>query len=41
MFTPRGFCTSNGFLGFLPNGSRMMFPTYTEYVDFLEENIAA
>ena len=41
MFKPRGYYTSNGFLGFLPDGTRMMFPTYSEYVDYLEEDVAA
>jgi hypothetical protein len=41
MFKPRGYYTSNGFLGFLPDGTRMMFPTYAEYVDYLEEDVAA
>ena len=41
MFKPRGYYTSNGFLGFLPAGTRMMFPTYAEYVDYLAEDVAA
>ena len=41
MFKPKGFYTSNGYLGFLPNGSRMVFPTYDEYMDYLEEENAA
>lgn len=41
MFTPKGFYTGNGFVGFLPDGTRMVFPTYDEYVDYLEETIAA
>jgi len=28
-------------MGFLPDGTRMMFATYNEYVDYLEEDLAA
>ena len=41
MFTPRGFYTSNGFVGFLPDGSRIIFPTYDEYLDYIREGLAA
>lgn len=41
MFTPRGFYTSNGYVGFLPDGSRIMFATYDEYVDYIRESAAA
>ena len=41
MFTPRGFYTGNGFVGFLPDGSRIIFPTYDEYLDYLHEGAAA
>jgi hypothetical protein len=41
MFTPKGYYTSNGYVGFLPDGTRMMFATYNEYVDYLEEDVAA
>ena len=37
MFKPKGFYTSNGYMGFLPNGSRMVFPTYDEYMDFIRD----
>ena len=35
MFTPRGFYTSNGYVGVLPDGSRIMFATYDEYLDYM------
>ena len=41
MFVPRGFYTSTGYVGFLPDGSRIMFATYDEYVDYLHEAVAA
>ena len=41
MFTPKGYYTNNGYVGFLPDGTRMMFATYNEYVDYLEEDVAA
>ena len=41
MFTPTGYYTHSGFLGFLPDGSRMVFATYADYVDYLEEAVAA
>ena len=41
MFTPRGFYTSNGYVGVPPDGSRIMFPTYDEYLDYVSEMIAA
>lgn len=41
MFTAKGYYTSNGFVGFLPDGSRMMFATYNEYVEYLNEDVAA
>lgn len=41
MIAPRGFYTGNGYVGFLPDGSRMAFPTYDEYVDYLREAAAA
>ena len=37
MFRPKGYSTSNGYIGFLPNGRRMVFPTQGEYLDFLAE----
>lgn len=41
MFRPTGYTTNQGFIGFLPNGSKMFFPTsneYFEYVDDLDES---
>ena len=37
MFTPKGFYTGNGYVGFLPDGSRMAFPTSDEYIDYIRE----
>ena len=37
MFTPKGFYTGNSYVGFLPDGSRMAFPTSDEYIDYIEE----
>ncbi len=41
MFTPRGFYTSNGYVGVLPDGSRIMFATYDEYLDYISEMLVA
>lgn len=37
MFKPKGYYTSQGYTGFLPDGRRMSFPTMEEYIDFVEE----
>ena len=37
MFNPKGYYTSQGYTGFLPDGGRMAFPTQDEYLDFLRE----
>ena len=37
MFNPKGFFTSDGYVGFLPDGSRLSFPTYDEYMEYIEE----
>ena len=37
MFHPKGYYTSQGYTGFLPEGGRMAFPTQDEYLDFLRE----
>ena len=37
MFLPKGYYTSQGYTGFLPDGSRMAFPTQDEYLDFVRE----
>lgn len=43
MFRPAGYTTNQGFIGFLPDGTKMYFPTsneYYEYVDDLDESNA-
>ena len=40
MFTPKGFFTSDGYVGFLPDGTKLHFPTYDEYVEYVEEDAA-
>jgi|GEM_PF-3237991 len=37
MFRPRGYDTQSGYTGFLPDGTRMYFPTSDEYLDYLHE----
>jgi len=37
MFRPRGYTTGQGFMGFMPDGSRMFFPTADEYFDYIYE----
>ena len=37
MFRPSGYTTNQGFIGFMPDGSRMFFPTSDEYYDYIEE----
>ena len=37
MFTPKGYYTDHGFVGFLPDDTRMRFPTYDEYFEYLED----
>jgi hypothetical protein len=39
MFRPGGYTTNQGFIGFMPDGSRMFFPTSDEYYDYIEELI--
>ena len=41
MFTPKGYYTSQGYTGFLPDGSRMAFPTQDEYLDYIEDSSEA
>lgn len=41
MFTPKGFFTQEGYIGFLPDGTRLYFPTYDEYVEYVREEVAA
>ena len=40
MFMPKGYYTSQGYVGFLPDGGRMFFPTPDEYLDYLRERAA-
>ena len=39
MFMPRGDYTSQGYVGFLPDGERMFFPTSDEYLEYLRERV--
>jgi hypothetical protein len=41
MFKPKGYFTDGGYIGFLPDGRKLYFPTYDEYMDYLEEDDAA
>ena len=41
MFIPKGYFTGGGYIGFLPDGRKLYFPTYDEYMDYLEEDDAA
>lgn len=36
MFTPRGCDTSNSCIRFMPDGSRVRFPTLQEYLKYTE-----
>ena len=40
MFTPRGYFTQDGYIGFLPDGTKLHFPTYDEYIEYVEEAAA-
>ena len=37
MFRPTGYTTNQGFIGFLPDGSMMYFPTSNEYYEYVDE----
>ena len=37
MFNPKGYYTAIGYTGILPDGSRMTFPTFEEYREYLRE----
>jgi len=37
VFKPKGFYTSHGYVGFLPDGSRMAFPTQGEYEEYIRD----
>ena len=41
MFKPRGYTTAQGFIGLLPDGGRMYFPTAAEYYEYIEELLEA
>ena len=40
-FRPKGFFTTVGYVGFLPDGRRLSFPTYDEYLEFISDDDAA
>ena len=40
-FRPQGFFTNDGYVGFLPDGRRLSFPTYEEYLEFIADDDAA
>lgn len=37
MFKPRGYYTGNVYIGFLPDGSLMRFPTQGEYEEYIRD----
>ena len=37
MFKLKGYFTSSGYIGFLPDGSRMTFPTQGEYEEYIRD----
>ena len=41
VFRPGGYYTDEGYIGFLPDGGNLVFPTYCEYMDYVEEDEAA
>ena len=41
MFRPKGYYTDCGYIGFLPDGRKMFFPTYDEYMDYVDDDEAA
>ena len=40
-FRPKGYFTNDGYVGFLPDGRRLSFPTYAEYLEFVADEDAA
>ena len=40
MFHPRGYEIPDGYVGFLPDGSRLIFPTCGEYLEYVQEDAA-
>ena len=41
VFQPKGFFTNDGYVGFLPDGRRLSFPTYAEYLEYVADMDAA
>ena len=39
-FQPGGFLTNDGYVGFLPDGRRLSFPTFDEYLEFISDEAA-
>ena len=37
MFKPKGYYTGNSYVGFLPGGSRMSFPTQSESAEDIQD----
>ena len=37
MFKPYGYTTGQGFIGLLPDGRKMFFPTAGEYYEYIDE----
>ena len=37
LFRPAGYTTNQGYIGFLPDGSKMFFPTSDEYYEYVDE----
>ena len=35
MFRPKGFYAGSNYIGYLPNGETMKFPTEQEYLEYL------
>lgn len=40
MFNPKGYEIGDGYIGYLPDGGRMFFPTHDEYTDYVRELMA-
>lgn len=36
-FSPKGFYIGSSYVGFLPDGSKLLFPTEEEYIEYVEE----
>ena len=37
MFKLKGYYTGNVYVGFLPDGGHMVFPTFDEYADYIRD----